>query len=117
MTLRHTSSVLMMFAAFVSPLTSNTVARAEPYKAKPKLVVVLVLDQFREDYLERYRSDFKTVNGFNLFLNKGANFTDCYFEYANTMTAPGHATIGTGSYWPSSATLLWQEHTMIVSLR
>ena len=73
-------------------------ARADAYHAKPKLVVVLVLDQFRGDYLERYRDDFKTANGFNLFLKRGAYFTDCYYDYANTMTAPGHSTIGTGAY-------------------
>lgn len=71
---------------------------ADAYHAKPKLVVVLVIDQFRGDYLDRYRDDFKTANGFNLFLKKGAHFTDCYYDYANLVTAAGHATIGTGSY-------------------
>jgi predicted AlkP superfamily pyrophosphatase or phosphodiesterase len=80
------------------PLSSVLPARADAYHAKPKLVVVLVIDQFRGDYLERYRDDFKTANGFNLFLKRGANFTDCYYDYANTMTAPGHSTIGTGAY-------------------
>ena len=43
-------------------------ARADAYHAKPKLVVVLVIDQFRGDYLDRYRDDFKTPMGFNLQL-------------------------------------------------
>src|ERR1700761_5380167 len=73
-------------------------ARASAYDAKPKLVVVLVIDQFRGDYLDRYRADFKAEDGFNLFLKKGAYFPQCYYEYANTMTAPGHSTIGTGAY-------------------
>jgi predicted AlkP superfamily pyrophosphatase or phosphodiesterase len=72
--------------------------RADAYRARPKLVVVLVIDQFRGDYLDRFRDDFKTANGFNLFLKRGAYFTDCYYDYANTMTAPGHSTIGTGAY-------------------
>src|SRR6187402_2295758 len=67
------------------------------YNGHPKLVIVLVIDQFRADYLERYRADFKG-RGFKLFLEKGAYFPDCYYDYANTKTAPGHATIGTGSY-------------------
>jgi arylsulfatase A-like enzyme len=67
------------------------------YNAHPKLVVLLVIDQFREDYLERYRADFKG-RGFKLFLDKGAYFPDCYYDYANTKTAPGHSTIGTGAY-------------------
>ena len=73
-------------------------AHADAYHAKPKLVVVIVIDQFRGDYLERYRDDFKTPNGFNIFLKRGAYFTDCYYDYANTITAPGHSTIGTGAY-------------------
>jgi len=76
----------------------TTPARADAYHATPKLVVVLVIDQFRGDYLDRYRDDFKTPNGFNLFLKKGVHFTDCYYDYANLVTAAGHSTIGTGSY-------------------
>ena len=74
------------------------VATADVYHASPRLVVILVIDQFRGDFLDRYRDDFKTPSGFNLFLKRGAYFTDCYYEYANTMTAPGHSTIGTGAY-------------------
>ncbi len=70
---------------------------ASAYDAHPKLVVILVIDQFREDYLERYRADFKG-QGFNLFLDHGAYFPDCYFDYGNLVTAPGHSTIGTGAY-------------------
>jgi arylsulfatase A-like enzyme len=73
-------------------------AHATAYDDHPKLVIILVLDQFRADYLERYRADFKAAHGFNLFLTHGAWFPDCYFDYANTETAPGHATIGTGAY-------------------
>ncbi|HEY4379060.1 MAG TPA: alkaline phosphatase family protein [Acidobacteriaceae bacterium] len=72
--------------------------RGQVYEAKPKLVVILVIDQFRGDYLDRFRDSLTSANGFNLFLKKGAYFNDCYFDYANTKTAPGHATIGTGAY-------------------
>jgi len=71
---------------------------ADAYDAQPKLVVVLVFDQFRGDYLDRYRADFKAKNGWNLFLKQGAHFTDCYYDYANLVTAAGHSTIGTGAY-------------------
>lgn len=87
-----------VFLSFMLCLSGLPEAHADAYRAKPKLVVILVLDQFRGDYLERYRDDFKTANGFNLFLKRGAYFTDCYYDYANTMTAPGHSTIGTGAY-------------------
>jgi predicted AlkP superfamily pyrophosphatase or phosphodiesterase len=72
-------------------------ASASAYDGHPKLIIILVLDQFRADYLERYRSDFKG-RGFKLLMDHGAYFTDCYYGYANTETAPGHSTIGTGAY-------------------
>ncbi len=90
-----------LFAAVLFLLVLGSSAprvRGEAYDAKPKLVVILVIDQFRGDYLDRFRDSFTTANGFNLFLKKGAYFNDCYFDYANTKTAPGHATIGTGAY-------------------
>jgi predicted AlkP superfamily pyrophosphatase or phosphodiesterase len=72
-------------------------AFASAYDAHPKLVVILVIDQFRADYLDRYRADFKG-RGFRMFLDRGAYFEDCYYNYANTKTAPGHATLATGAY-------------------
>jgi Type I phosphodiesterase / nucleotide pyrophosphatase len=72
-------------------------ANASAYDAHPKLIVILVIDQFREDYLQRYRADFKP-RGFRLFLDHGAYFPDCYYKYSNLLTAPGHSTIGTGAY-------------------
>ena len=89
------------FLAFVTVcaliFSSTPRATASAYDAHPKLVVVIVLDQFRADYLERYREDFKG-RGFKLFLDHGADFLDCYYNYANTETAPGHSAIGTGAY-------------------
>jgi len=72
-------------------------ARAQAFIGKPKLIVIVVIDQFRADYLNRHAADFKG-RGFNLFMKEGAWFTDCYYDYANTKTAPGHSTIGTGAY-------------------
>lgn len=67
------------------------------YNAHPKLIVVVVIDQFRGDYLERYRDQFRD-GGFRLLLDHGAYFPNCDYEYANTRTAPGHATLFTGTY-------------------
>jgi arylsulfatase A-like enzyme len=72
-------------------------ASAQVFVGRPKLIVIVVIDQFRGDYLNRDRDQFKG-RGFNLFMKQGAWFTDCYYDYANTKTAPGHATIGTGAY-------------------
>ena len=90
---------LLVVALFVILLVfAAPRARAQAYNARPKLVVVVVIDQLRGDYLDRYRDALTSANGFNLFLKKGAYFNGCYFDYANTKTAPGHATIGTGAY-------------------
>src|ERR1700676_2957300 len=78
-------------------LCSIPAAFASGYNARPKLVVVIGIDQFRGDYLERYRDQFGD-GGFRVFLDRGAYFTDCNYDYANSRTAPGHATLFTGSY-------------------
>jgi hypothetical protein len=78
-------------------VASLPAALASAYNAHPKLVVVIVIDQFRGDYLERYRDQFGE-GGFRLLIDHGANFTDCNYDYANTRTAPGHATLFTGAY-------------------
>ncbi|HEY3706498.1 MAG TPA: alkaline phosphatase family protein [Terracidiphilus sp.] len=73
------------------------IAQAQVYAGKPKLIVIVVIDQFRGDYLNRFHDEFKG-RGFRLFTDQGAWFTNCYYDYANTKTAPGHATLGTGAY-------------------
>jgi len=85
-----------LFAAiFLVCSTSGVLASA--YNAHPKLVVIIVIDQFRGDYLERFHDQF-VEGGFRVFLDRGAYFADCNYDYANTRTAPGHATLFTGSY-------------------
>jgi len=91
MRLRRCLSVALVLLAWTGS------AFASAYNARPKLVVVIVIDQFRADYLERYRDQFSD-GGFRVFLDRGAYFTDCNYDYANTRTAPGHATLFTGSY-------------------
>ena len=56
---------------------------------KPKLVVLVVVDQFRYDYLTRYRSDYQA--GFAQMLTKGAVFTNAHYEHMPTVTAVGHS--------------------------
>jgi Type I phosphodiesterase / nucleotide pyrophosphatase len=87
-------SLAVAAALFLTHIPS---AHASAYNAHPKLVVVIIIDQFRGDYLERYRTQFGE-GGFRLLLDHGANFTDCNYDYANTRTAPGHATLFTGAY-------------------
>lgn len=72
-------------------------AFSSAYNGHPRLVVVIVIDQFRGDYLERYRDQFGD-SGFRLLMDHGAYFPNCNYNYANTRTAPGHSTLFTGAY-------------------
>jgi predicted AlkP superfamily pyrophosphatase or phosphodiesterase len=84
-------------SAVLALLVLTGAALASAYNAHPKLVVVIVIDQFRADYLERVH-DRLGQGGFRLFTDAGADFSDCHYAYANTETAPGHATLFTGAY-------------------
>jgi predicted AlkP superfamily pyrophosphatase or phosphodiesterase len=88
---------LVVVLAACACLCAGVSAHASAYNGHPRLVVVVVIDQFRGDYLERYRDHF-VEGGFRLFLDRGANFADCNYQYANTRTAPGHATLLSGAY-------------------
>jgi arylsulfatase A-like enzyme len=62
---------------------------------KPSLVVVISVDQMRNDYLDRFRSWFAR-DGFNRFLERGARFPEARHRHATTVTCAGHTAIGTG---------------------
>jgi predicted AlkP superfamily pyrophosphatase or phosphodiesterase len=64
--------------------------------AQTKLVFVIVVDQFRYDFLERFQ-DLFGEGGFRRLMNEGAFFTNANYDYIPTYTAPGHAAIFTGS--------------------
>ena len=62
----------------------------------PKLVVGIVVDQMRYDYLTKFNSHF-VEDGFNRLLNNGFNCKNHHFNYAPTKTAPGHAAVFSGA--------------------
>lgn len=64
--------------------------------ARPKLVVGIVVDQMRYDYLYRYWSKFGK-GGFKRLLGEGFSFESCHYNYVPTYTGPGHACIYTGA--------------------
>ena len=63
---------------------------------KPKLVVGIVVDQMRYDFLYRYAGKYST-GGFKRLMNEGFNCRNNHYDYAPTVTAAGHAAIFTGS--------------------
>jgi hypothetical protein len=62
---------------------------------KPKLIVTIVVDQFRFDYLSRYRTEYK--GGLHRLLTQGAVFADAHYVHVPTITAVGHSTILSGA--------------------
>lgn len=64
--------------------------------ANPKLLVVLVVDQMRADYLAIFNQHWK--GGFRTLLDEGAVFEEAEYPYINTITCAGHTTVGTGTF-------------------
>ncbi|WP_207496180.1 alkaline phosphatase PafA [Aridibaculum aurantiacum] len=71
-------------------------AQKQPAAAKPKLVVGLVVDQMRWDYLQRYADRYSNA-GFKRLMNDGFNCNNTFINYTPTYTAAGHACIYSGS--------------------
>jgi len=63
----------------------------------PKLVVGIVVDQMRYQYLTKYW-DHYSDNGFKKLISKGFNAKSNHYGYAQTSTGPGHTTVATGTY-------------------
>ncbi len=62
----------------------------------PKLVVGIVIDQMRFDYLQKYEQYF-CEGGFKRLMKEGSNFTYAHYNYIPTSTGPGHTSIYTGT--------------------
>lgn len=63
---------------------------------KPKLVVGIIVDQMKTEYLYRFSDDF-TENGFKRLMKNGYTYHNMHYNYLPTFTAPGHASVYTGT--------------------
>jgi predicted AlkP superfamily pyrophosphatase or phosphodiesterase len=79
------------------------VAAAE---TRPRLVLVVVVDQFRYDFLERFGDLF--TGGLRRLQQEGASWTQTNYDHIPTETAPGHATLLTGA-WPAETGIIGNE--------
>ncbi|SMO45699.1 alkaline phosphatase PafA [Solitalea koreensis] len=80
-------------------LLNSTLALAQKAKIipeKPKLIVGIVIDQMRYDFLYRYFDKYSN-NGFKRLMREGYNCKNNHYHYVPTYTGPGHAAIYTGS--------------------
>lgn len=94
----RTMHALPLAAAIALAALAVSFARGdEPAPRQGRLVCVIVVDQFRADYLEKWK---ERLEGKELldFLKEGAVFQNARFRHATTQTGPGHATIATGGH-------------------
>ncbi len=89
-----------MLLALLLPFTTGTAIAQSPKPVKtverPKLVVGIVVDQMRWDYLYRFYDRY-SEGGFKRLINEGFNCQNTYISYLPSFTAPGHTCIYTGS--------------------
>lgn len=77
---------------------------ASPAQTAPKLVVLITIDQFRGDYVERYGTQLQ--GGIARLARGGAWFSDAHHDHAITETAPGHATLLSGRFPRSTGIMM-----------
>src|SRR6266700_5031216 len=78
-----------------APPSRVAVPKASQALAKPKLVVLLVVDQMRGDYVDKFLGQW--TGGLKRLVDEGAWFRNAAYPYAATETCVGHATISTGA--------------------
>src|SRR5678816_1158228 len=78
-----------------------------PVQKRPRLVLLIVVDQFRYDYLERF-GDLFGPDGFRRLMRDGASWAQSNYDHMPTYTAPGHGTMMTGAY-PAESGIIGNE--------
>src|SRR5690349_10662061 len=104
--LRRATMAAAFFLAGAISLPPRVAAQAPPLRvpvpkapkssARPKLVVLLVVDQMRADYVDKFLGQW--TGGLKRLVEEGAWFRDAAYPYAATETCVGHATISTGAF-------------------
>ena len=93
--LKKLFSIIILLVLILNIASAQT-PNSKPQTAKPQLVIGLVIDQMRWDYLYRYASLYSN-NGFIRLLKEGFSCENTMIPYTPTYTAPGHTCIYTGS--------------------
>ena len=107
--------LLLFTSSFTNTVAQSTRERAQtpsrrtsstPQK-RPRLVLLIVVDQFRYDYLERF-GDLFVPNGLRRLGREGASWVNAHYDHMPTYTAPGHATLMTGA-WPAETGIVGND--------
>src|SRR6187455_3087718 len=83
---------LCILLAFLIPIFAGAQDKAE----RPVLVVGIIVDQMRQEYLYRFENKF-SEGGFNRLINEGFMLKNAHYNYIPTFTGPGHASVYTGT--------------------
>ncbi|HEX4684786.1 MAG TPA: alkaline phosphatase family protein [Gemmatimonadaceae bacterium] len=94
--LRSVARAAALLPALLPAFTTATAVRAQTPKprSRPALVVLIAVDQFRGDYLDRFGPQL--TGGLKRFRESSAFFPHAWQDHSNTETAPGHATMLSG---------------------
>ena len=99
------SLVLVLIVVTSGQRRTTTPNNTQPKRAR--LVLLIVVDQFRYDYLERF-GDLFVQNGLRRLMRDGASWTQSNYDHTPTYTAPGHGTMMTGAY-PAETGIIGNE--------
>ena len=96
MTRVRLSTAAVLLGLLAAGRAAGPLAAQNQGQERPRLLVMLVVDQMRYDYLERMAS--RWTRGMKRLLSEGAVFERTFYPYLQTVTCAGHATIGTGTF-------------------
>ena len=85
----------LLCVSLLASLVSVRAATAAGEGKTPRLALVISIDQFRADYLDRF-APYLGEGGFKLLRASGLEYVECHYRHAVTKTAAGHATILSG---------------------
>jgi len=91
-----TSFFIYLFMLLCKAQNQSQPLKRDALNSTPKLVVGIVVDQMRYDYLTRFYNKFSD-DGFKRLITKGFNCKNNHYNYIPTYTGPGHASIYTGT--------------------
>jgi predicted AlkP superfamily pyrophosphatase or phosphodiesterase len=88
--------ILFLTVLCISGFSFQGQSQNDDLGASPKLIVGIVIDQMRYDYLTRFANHYES-GGFLRLVNEGYNMKNAHYNYIPTYTGPGHASIFTGT--------------------
>ena len=104
MTSTRTAAIVLAIAAALAAGRSPAARSSGQDATPPRLLVLVVIDQFRADYVDMYSKQWSA--GLKRLLDQGAVFTNAAYPYGGTVTCPGQFTIGTGTV-PAVHGMIW----------